>query len=72
MENKKIETFIRYKLVETREGLGMTQMEVAKKTGIKQSKISKIENGSKEIDASTLYILAKAYKKPIQFFFPLK
>jgi len=43
----------------------------SKLSGISQSKISKIENGSVNIEASQLYILSIALKKTISFFFPL-
>jgi transcriptional regulator with XRE-family HTH domain len=64
--------FITYKLVEAREGSDLTQGQLSKLSGISQSKISKIENGSIHIEASQLYILAKSLKKPISFFFPGK
>ena len=72
MPKTDIQRFITYKLVEAREGSHLTQGQLSKLSGISQSKISKIENGSIHIEASQLYILAKALKKTISFFFPSK
>jgi transcriptional regulator with XRE-family HTH domain len=72
MPKSDIQRFITYKLVEAREGSHLTQGQLSKLSGISQSKISKIENGSIHIEASQLYILAKALKKTISFFFPGK
>lgn len=41
---------------------GLTQMEVSKKTGIKQSMISKYETGACEPSLETLVTLSKLYK----------
>ncbi|HWY98455.1 MAG TPA: helix-turn-helix transcriptional regulator [Bacteroidia bacterium] len=65
-----IQRFITYKLVEAREGNHLTQAQLSKLSGISQSKLSKIENGSIQIEASQLFILAKALKKTISYFFP--
>jgi transcriptional regulator with XRE-family HTH domain len=71
MLKAEIQRFITYKLVEAREGAHLTQAQLSKLSGISQSKISKIENGSVNIEASQLYILSIALKKTISFFFPL-
>jgi transcriptional regulator with XRE-family HTH domain len=71
MTEEEIERFITYKLVEAREGNHLTQAQLSALSGISQSKISKIENGSIHIVASQLYILATALKKTISFFFPV-
>ncbi len=70
MTEREIKLFLTYKLVEAREENILTQDQLSKICGISQSKISKIENGAIHIEASKLYILAKALKKPITFFFP--
>ena len=67
---KEIQRFITYKLVEAREESNLTQANVSKLSGISQSKISKIENGTIQIEAFQLHILAKVLKKPINYFFP--
>lgn len=70
MTAREIQKFITYKLVEAREAKGLTQQQLSKLSGISQSKISKIENGTRYIEAAELFILSKALKKPINFFFP--
>lgn len=69
MNEKKINQFICHQLVKAREELGLTQMKVQEDKIIKQSSLSKIENGAKNISAAKLYVLANYYKKPIEFFF---
>jgi transcriptional regulator with XRE-family HTH domain len=36
---------------------------------MRQSTLSKIENGAKNISAAKLFLLATYYKKPIEYFF---
>jgi transcriptional regulator with XRE-family HTH domain len=67
---RKVRQFITYKLVEAREDSKLTQAQMSKLSGLSQSKLSKIENGTVQIEASELYILAKSLKKPISYFFP--
>ncbi|MCZ8332480.1 MAG: helix-turn-helix transcriptional regulator [Flavobacterium sp.] len=69
MTEKKINQNISHQLVKAREELGFTQMKVQQDKIIKQSTLSKIENGVKNISAAKLYILAVYYKKPIEYFF---
>lgn len=69
MNEKKINQFICHQLVKAREELGLTQMKVQEDKIIKQSNLSKIENGAKNISAAKLCVLANYYKKPIEFFF---
>ena len=69
MTEDKINNFISHQLVKAREELSLTQKEVEKSGIIKQSNLSKFENGLSTIDASKLFILANFYKKPIKFFF---
>lgn len=56
-------------MVKAREELGLTQMKVEKDKVMKQSTLSKIENGVKNISAAKLFVLANYYKQPIEFFF---
>lgn len=72
MTEKKIKQTISHQLVKAREELGYTQMKVQKDKIIKQSALSKIENGVKNISAAKLYLLAEYYKKPIEYFFNKK
>ena len=69
MNEKKINQFISHQLVKAREKLGITQMKVEQDKVMKQSTLSKIENGVKNISAAKLFILANYYKQPIEYFF---
>lgn len=69
MTEKKINQNISHQLVKAREEIGFTQMKVQQDKIIKQSTLSKIENGVKNISAAKLFILAEYYKKPIEYFF---
>ena len=69
MKEKKINQFISHQLVKAREEMLLTQKKVEENGIIKQSTLSKIENGIKKISASQLFILANFYKKPIEYFF---
>jgi transcriptional regulator with XRE-family HTH domain len=55
-------------LVQAREEAGFTQAEVANTGIIKQSKLSKIENGQQKLDILLLGQLSELYKKSISFF----
>ena len=70
MPKREIQQFITYKLVEAREGSKLTQAQLSKLSGLSQSKLSRFENGTVQIEASQLYLLAKSLKKPISYFFP--
>lgn len=72
MTEKKINQIISHQLVKAREELGFTQMRVQNDKIIKQSTLSKIENGVKNISAAKLFKLAEYYKKPIEYFFKKK
>lgn len=69
MSEKKINQHISYQLVKAREELGLTQKQVEESGIIKQSNLSKFENGLSTINAAKLFILANFYHKPISFFF---
>ena len=56
------------KLKEARVGVGLTQVDVSQKLKKPQSYISKIERGERRIDVTELSILAKIYKKPLDYF----
>ena len=70
MTEREIQRFITYKLFEEREKNSVTQRQLAKLSGITQSKLSRIENGDRNIAVFELFILSKILKKPITFFFP--
>ena len=60
----------KYKIKERREKLGMTQVELAKKSGICRATISMLENGyDVDLKVSTLRSLASALKCSIQSLF---
>lgn len=46
----------------------LTQFEVAKKLGVTQSYVSKVESGQTRIDVMTLKEFARIYKKKISWF----
>lgn len=47
---------------------GLTQVDVAQRLKKPQSYISKIERGERRVDVTELSILAKIYKKPLDYF----
>ena len=57
-------------LVRAREEAGLRQIDVAEKTGILQTELSKIENGQRRVEFITLLKLAKLYQKEVNFFIP--
>jgi transcriptional regulator with XRE-family HTH domain len=56
------------KLKEARNESGFTQVEISQKLKKPQSYISKIERGERRIDVAELSILAKFYKKSLNYF----
>jgi len=56
------------KLKEARNESGFTQVEISQKLKKPQSYISKIERGERRIDVAELSILAKIYKKSLDYF----
>jgi transcriptional regulator with XRE-family HTH domain len=56
------------KLKEARIKQGLTQNDAAKKFGVGQSFISKVESGQYRLDIVQLKEFAKLYAKPISFF----
>lgn len=56
------------RLKEARIHSGFTQMQVAKRLGLPQSYVSKIESGERRVDAVELEKLAKIYGKSISYF----
>jgi transcriptional regulator with XRE-family HTH domain len=56
------------KLKGARNESGFTQVEISQKLKKPQSYISKIERGERRIDITELSVIAKIYKKPLDFF----
>jgi transcriptional regulator with XRE-family HTH domain len=56
------------KVKEARIDAGLTQVEVTQKLKKPQSYISKIERGERRVDVAELSILAKIYKKSLDYF----
>lgn len=67
LRSKKYQNMIK-RLKEVRLRVRLTQVEVAKKLKKPQSYISKTESGERRIDATELAILAKVYRKDVNFF----
>ncbi len=56
------------RLKRAREGLGLTQEEIAKKLKIGRPRYSDIENGKRDIQLKDLYRFAEFYNRPINYF----
>lgn len=56
------------KLRKARNEVGLMQVDVAEKLKKPQSYISKIERGERRVDIAELSILAKIYKKSLDYF----
>lgn len=59
------------RLIEARQEIGLSQVQVAKLLNKTQSSISKIEARKSYLDLLTFYDLAKIYKKEISKYFEL-
>lgn len=60
--------FLRAKLREAREHLGLSQDDVAKRLEVPRTALSHIESGQRRVDALELKRLAELYKRPVSFF----
>jgi len=65
-ENLSLEYQIKAELIKARNEASMTQAELADKSGVRQSNISRIENGSVLPKLDTLEALARAMGKKIK------
>ena len=70
MPSSSSQTYIAQKLRETRESVGLSQAEVAKRLERTQSYVSRCETGNRRLDVFELDEFAKLYKKPLSFFLP--
>lgn len=52
-----------------RQDAGLTQLDMEIRCGISQTQVSRIENGQKNIEFSTLVMLAEALDVPLHQFF---
>lgn len=64
-----IEDQIKRNLIQARIDAGLTQKELAEKSGIRQSNISRIENGSAVPTLQTLNAIAKGTGKKLKIIF---
>lgn len=58
------------RLQRARQEAGLSQTWVAKKMGLSQPLVSRIEAGERKIDPIELAILCRLYRKPVKFFVP--
>lgn len=49
---------------------GLSQSHVARKLGLSQPLVSRIEAGERKIDPIELAMLCRLYRKPVKFFVP--
>ena len=56
------------RLREARMDAGLTQAQVARRMGRRQSFVSKVESGERRVDVVELAELAKLYRRPIGWF----
>ncbi len=72
-EATRIEFEVAQALIEARTSMNMTQQELAERSGIRQSNISRIESGNCSPTVATLQLLAKGLGKQLSInFIPLK
>ena len=58
------------RLRDARKKAGLTQVQVAKALGRRQSYVTKCELGERRIDPIDLQRFARLYKKPLSYFLP--
>lgn len=68
-ESTRTEFEVARALIEARMSLNMTQKELAERSGIRQSNISRIENGTCSPTIATLQLLAKGLGKQLSVSF---
>lgn len=72
-EATRIEFEVAQALIDARTSMNMTQQELAERSGIRQSNISRIESGNCSPTVATLQLLAKGLGKQLSInFIPLK
>lgn len=72
-EATRVEYEVARALIEARTSMNMTQKELAERSGIRQSNISRIESGSCSPTVTTLQLLAKGLGKQLSInFIPIK
>jgi transcriptional regulator with XRE-family HTH domain len=62
----------RERLIRARQSAGLTQRQAAELLGRSQSFIAKSENGERRVDVVELAEFARAYGRPLPFFFKTK
>ncbi|MBO4935306.1 MAG: helix-turn-helix transcriptional regulator [Alistipes sp.] len=68
-EQKKLKQQLASRLYQTRNELGIKQIDLQNEGIISQSHLSKIENGDINVSAIMLYKLAQRYGKDLSYFF---
>ena len=69
IHTKRYQAFLQ-KLRDARKHSGLTQRQVADRLEQLQSYVEKCEQGSRRVDAAELFLFARVYNKPVEFFDP--
>lgn len=69
---KKADNYIVKKIAQGRKETGHTQRTVAEAIGVTYQQYQKYETGRNRVTAARLFLIAKCFGKPIEWFFPEK
>ena len=61
---------MRKRLIEAREARGLTQQQAAEALGISQSRLSAMERGQRNVNATEIAVFMRFYKKGYRYFIP--
>lgn len=64
-----VDVYVGCRIRERRHELGMTQAELGRMSGVQFQQIQKYENGLNRVSSSRIWMIAKALKTPVSFFF---
>ena len=66
---EKIDTLIGKRIHELRISIGLSRQQLAEKIGVTHQQLQKYEKGTNRISAGRLASIAKAFKRPVAYFF---